>query len=70
VEKFVDYFPERPEESSFLYLVNLIPILIGQTTLYLSMGQREAYSASASPALHFLMHGPNLGFPQFIMNSR
>jgi hypothetical protein len=55
VEKFVDYFPERPEESSNLYLVNLIPVLISDATLYLSIDQRRANSSSSTPAPHFLM---------------
>ena len=70
VDKFVEYFPERPEESSFLSLVNLIPILVGVVTLYLSITQRSANTRHHSWVLHFLMRGPNRRFPQIIMNSR
>jgi hypothetical protein len=55
VENFVDYFPERPEESSFLYLVNLNPILIRGITLYLSAPKPKADAHHFSPVLHFLM---------------
>jgi hypothetical protein len=55
VEKIVDYFSERPEESSFLYLVNLGRILIGNATLYLSIPNREPDSTLLSLSLHFLM---------------
>jgi len=41
VENFVDYFLERPEESSILYLVNMNQILIGTATLYLSTLKRN-----------------------------
>ena len=70
VEKFVDYFPESPEESSFLYLVNLNPILISDVTPYLSIRKPRVDAPSLSWALHFLMPGPNRCFPQSIMNRR
>jgi len=55
VEKIVDYFPERPEESSFLYLVNLYLILLSNVTPYLSMSKSSINAVPLAPVLHLLM---------------
>jgi hypothetical protein len=68
VEKIVEYFPEHPEESSFLYLVNLNPILICDLTLYLSAWKPSGDVPHPSQPVHFLMRGLNQSFPQFIVN--
>jgi hypothetical protein len=70
VEKFVEYLAERPEESSFLYLVNMNPILISGVTLYLSVNKPMVHWPRLCHAHHFFMGGLKQGFPQSNMNTR
>jgi hypothetical protein len=62
VEKFVDYFPERTEESSFLCVVNMNLILISSVNLYLSIDKQNGNQPLFQSAPQILMRHQNPAF--------